>query len=213
MRIRLDVTLGVVVLVDVLRVFLPSLITLFGRAGSTPAEMMGLYALSWFVLAFLTVPLARSVRPPLIALGAAGLLLLARLVLQLTDGGDPQLYVSGLGLLAGLVWLVATAMGSRDARPVTGGVIAGLAASTVVHAALDGIDLMWRPGAVPWMLLLVELLLFCAFTIRAEPLTRSTPGLRAPGWRSVPPCCSGASTRATPRTPRRRPTPRSRPPP
>lgn len=36
MRIRLDVTLGVVVLVDVLRVFLPSLITLFGRAGSTP---------------------------------------------------------------------------------------------------------------------------------------------------------------------------------
>lgn len=169
MRIRLDVTLGVVVLVDVLRVFLPSLITLFGRAGSTPAEMMGLYALSWFVLAFLTVPLARLVRPRLIALGAGCLLLLARPALQLTEGGDPQLYVASLGLLAGLVWLVATAMGGRDARPVTAGVIGGLAAATVIHAALDGIDLMWRPGAVPWALLAVELVLFGSFLIRAEP--------------------------------------------
>ncbi|MGW0587043.1 endonuclease/exonuclease/phosphatase family protein [Streptosporangium sp. NPDC002607] len=168
MRIRLDTTLGVVVLVDVLRVFLPSLITLFGRAGSTPAEMMGLYALSWFVLAFLTVPLARLVQPRLIALGAGCLLLLARLALQLTGGGDPQLYVASLGLLAGLVWLVATAMGGRDARPVMAGVIAGLAASTVIHAALDGIDLMWRPGAIPWALLAVELGLFGLFLIRAK---------------------------------------------
>ncbi|MGS2641271.1 endonuclease/exonuclease/phosphatase family protein [Streptosporangium sp. LJ11] len=186
MRIRLDVALGVVVLVDVLRVFLPSLITLFGRAGSTPAEMMGLYAVSWFVLAFLAVPLARSVRPPLIALGAAGLLLLSRLALQLTGGGDPQLYVASLGLLAGLVWLVAIAMSGIDARPVMGGLIVGLAASTVIHAALDGIDLMWRPGAVPWMLLLVELLLFCAFTVRAEPPDEEYSG--APrAWLAVGP--------------------------
>ena len=45
-RIRWDVLLGVVVLADVLRVFLPSLITLVGSAGSTPAEVMGAYALS-----------------------------------------------------------------------------------------------------------------------------------------------------------------------
>ncbi|MFI6511860.1 endonuclease/exonuclease/phosphatase family protein [Streptosporangium sp. NPDC050855] len=169
MRIRLDVALGVVVLTDVLRVFLPSLITLFGRAGSTPAELMGLFALAWFVLAFLTVPLARRVRPPLIALAAGGALLLARLVLQLTDGGGVQLYVACLGLLAGLVWLTATAMTALDARPVMAGVIAGLAASTVIHAALDGIDLMWRPGPVPWLLLLVELCVFGGLLIRAVP--------------------------------------------
>ncbi|GAA3447739.1 endonuclease/exonuclease/phosphatase family protein [Planomonospora venezuelensis] len=168
MRIRLDVTLGVVVLADVLRVFLPSLITLFGRAGSTPAELMGLYAVAWFAAAFLAVPLARLVPAPRIALGAGALLLAARLALQLTGGGDPQLYTASAGLLAGLVWLVATAMSAGDARPALAGVAAGLAASTVFHAALDGIDLMWRPGPVPWVLLLIELSLFALFLLRSR---------------------------------------------
>ncbi|MGC5010517.1 endonuclease/exonuclease/phosphatase family protein [Streptosporangium sp. DT93] len=186
MRIRLDMALGVVVLTDVLRVFLPSLITLFGRAGSTPAELMGLFALSWFVLAFLAVPLARRIRPPLIALGAGGVLLLARLVLQTTGGGDLQLYVAGVGLLAGLVWLVATAMATLDARPVMAGVIAGLAASTVIHAALDGIDLMWRPGPIPWLLLAVELGLFGMLLIRAVPADEEYSG--APrAWLAIGP--------------------------
>ncbi|GAA2901377.1 hypothetical protein GCM10010517_67190 [Streptosporangium fragile] len=186
MRIRLDVALGVVVLVDVLRVFLPSLITLFGRAGSTPAEMMGLYALSWFVLAFLAVPLARRVRPPLVALGAAVALLSARLALQLTGGGDPQLYVASAGLLAGLVWLVATAMDARDARPAMAGVIAGLAAATVIHTALDGIDLMWRPGPLPWLAVAVELSLFGWSLLRAGPPGEERSG--APrAWLAVGP--------------------------
>ncbi|MEV0417414.1 endonuclease/exonuclease/phosphatase family protein [Streptosporangium canum] len=169
MRIRVDVALGVVVLIDVLRVFLPSLITLFGRAGSTPAEMMGLYAVSWFVVAFLTVPLARSVPPRRVALGAGLLLLLARLALQPTSGGEVQLYLASAGLLAGLVWLTATAMSARDARPAMAGVITGLAASTVIHAALDGIDLMWRPGPVPWVALAAELALAGVFLLRPVP--------------------------------------------
>ncbi|MEV4186416.1 metal-dependent hydrolase, partial [Streptosporangium canum] len=169
MRIRVDVALGVVVLIDVLRVFLPSLITLFGRAGSTPAEMMGLYAVSWFVVAFLTVPLARSVPPRRVALGAGLLLLLARLALQPTSGGEVQLYLASAGLLAGLVWLTATAMSARDARPAMAGVITGLAASTVIHAALDGIDLMWRPGPVPWVALVAELALAAVFLLRPVP--------------------------------------------
>ncbi|WP_031164144.1 endonuclease/exonuclease/phosphatase family protein [Streptosporangium roseum] len=169
MRIRVDVALGVVVLIDVLRVFLPSLITLFGRAGSTPAEMMGLYAVSWFVVAFLTVPLARSVPPRRVALGAGLLLLLARLALQPTSGGEVQLYLASAGLLAGLVWLTATAMSARDARPAMAGVITGLATSTVIHAALDGIDLMWRPGPVPWVALAAELALAGVFLLRPVP--------------------------------------------
>ncbi|OUC85980.1 endonuclease/exonuclease/phosphatase family protein [Streptosporangium minutum] len=169
MRIRVDVALGVVVLIDVLRVFLPSLITLFGRAGSTPAEMMGLYAVSWFVVAFLTVPLARSVPPRRVALGAGLLLLLARLALQPTSGGEVQLYLASAGLLAGLVWLTATAVSARDARPAMAGVITGLAASTVIHAALDGIDLMWRPGPVPWVVLAAELVLAGVFLLRPAP--------------------------------------------
>ncbi|MBG0831129.1 endonuclease/exonuclease/phosphatase family protein [Planomonospora sp. ID67723] len=175
MRIRPDVTLGMVVLADVLRVFLPSLITLFGRAGSTPAELMGLYAVSWFAAAFLAVPLARLVPASRIALGAGVLLLAARLALQLTGGGNAQLYVASAGLLAGLVWLVATAMSARDSRPALAGVAAGLAASTVLHAALDGIDLMWRRGPVPWALLAAELVLFAAFLLRPERTPPRSP--------------------------------------
>ncbi|WP_406313669.1 endonuclease/exonuclease/phosphatase family protein [Streptosporangium sp. NBC_01639] len=176
MRIRVDVALGVVVLVDVLRVFLPSLITLFGRAGSTPAEMMGLYAVSWFLVAFLAVPLTRYVRPRTVAIGAGLALLLARLALQPTSGGDPQLYLASAGLLAGLVWLVATATDAGDARPAMAGVITGLAASTVIHAALDGIDLMWRPGPLPWVPLAVELTLFGIFLLRTPATGETRPG-------------------------------------
>jgi hypothetical protein len=49
----------VVLLVDLLRVWLPSIITIFGQAASTPAELLGAFALMWFVLAFLAPPLAR----------------------------------------------------------------------------------------------------------------------------------------------------------
>ncbi|MEV4258524.1 metal-dependent hydrolase, partial [Spirillospora sp. NPDC049652] len=77
MRVRLDVMAGTVVLVDVVRVFLPSLITVVGDAGSTPAELIGLYALVWFVAAFAAAPFARR-----IGTGAALLLLAARAALQ-----------------------------------------------------------------------------------------------------------------------------------
>ncbi|MFC6878358.1 MULTISPECIES: endonuclease/exonuclease/phosphatase family protein [Actinomadura] len=166
-RVRLDVLLGAVVLVDVLRVFLPSLITLVGSAGETPAELMGAYALSWFAAAFLAVPLARIVPARGLAAGAGAALVLARIALQATDGGDAQLYAASAGLLAGLVWLVATAMAARDAGPALGGFVAGLAAATALHAALDGVDLVWRAGVWPWVPLAVYLGLFAAALLRA----------------------------------------------
>ncbi|HWB34601.1 MAG TPA: endonuclease, partial [Rugosimonospora sp.] len=175
-RIRWDVLLGVVVLADVLRVFLPSLITLVGSAGSTPAEVMGAYALSWFAAAFLTVPLARFVPAPRLAVCGAGLLVTARIVLQLSDGGDPQLYAAGIGLLGGLVWLTATAMAVRDAAPVMTGFAGGLAAATALHAALEGIDLVWRPGLVPWLPLAVYLALFAFTSARRPDAEPDAPG-------------------------------------
>ncbi|MQY03790.1 endonuclease/exonuclease/phosphatase family protein [Actinomadura macrotermitis] len=165
-RMRFDVLFGVLVLVDVLCVFLPSLITLVGSAGETPAEVMGAYALSWFVAAFLAVPLARLVPARRLALGAGIALAAARAALQFTDGGDPQLYAASLGLLAGLVWLVATAMAGASAPAMTG-LVAGLALATTLHAALEGIDLVWRTGPLPWLLLAVYLALFVAALLRA----------------------------------------------
>lgn len=167
-RIRWDVLLGVVVLADVVHVFLPSLITLVGSAGSTPAEVMGAYAVSWFVAAFLTVPLARLVPAGRLAVGGGALMVVARVVLQAADGGDLQLYAASAGLLGGLVWLTATAMTVRDTAPAMTGFAGGLAAATALHAAVEGIDLVWRTGVVPWLPLVAYLGLF-AFALTRRP--------------------------------------------
>ncbi|WP_327102410.1 endonuclease/exonuclease/phosphatase family protein [Nonomuraea glycinis] len=135
--------LGIMILFDVLRVFLPSLITLFGRAGSTPAELMGLYAAAWFALPFLSVLL----RPRWALLGGAVALVVARLLLQ---AGVEQLYVASAGVTAGLVFLHGCAR-TLPRAAVPGGIMSGLAFSTLAHLLLNGVDLIWRPGLLPWL--------------------------------------------------------------
>src|SRR5438477_3893812 len=104
-----SIALGVLLLVDVLRVFLPSVITIFGQAASTPAELMGGFALLWFLAGFAAPWLAALVGPARFAAAAAVVLATARLVLLATGGGRPQLYVAAAGLLAGGGWLVRRA--------------------------------------------------------------------------------------------------------
>ncbi|GAA4907771.1 endonuclease/exonuclease/phosphatase family metal-dependent hydrolase [Stackebrandtia albiflava] len=169
-RFRWDVALGVVVLVDALRVFLPSLITLFGQAGSTPAEYMALFALVWFLVPVAVVPLLRLVPAARIMPVALGILVAGRIVLQATDGGAFQLYVSAVAVAAGLTWLTAVAADRRDSHTGIAGFLGGLWIATIVHISLDGVDLMWRDPLLAWPLLAVELLaLGVAVRRRPEP--------------------------------------------
>ncbi|MFI9597362.1 endonuclease/exonuclease/phosphatase family protein [Nonomuraea sp. NPDC052265] len=138
--------LGLVLLLDVLRVFLPSLITLFGRAGETPPELMGLYAAAWFILPFL----ALLAKPRHALLGGAAALVLTRILLQ---AGVGQLYVASAGVTAGLVFLYGCAH-TVPRRAVPVGVMGGLSLSLIVHLLLDGVDLVWRDGLVPWLAVL-----------------------------------------------------------
>ncbi|MBX6748627.1 MAG: endonuclease/exonuclease/phosphatase family protein [Micromonosporaceae bacterium] len=173
------VTLGAAILIDVLRVFLPSLITIFGSAGSTPAELIGVYALVWFLAAFLAVPAARLVRPGIVAVAGAVLLAAGRVALQATDGGSPQLYVASVALLGGLWWLAGTAMAAPGA--LLPGVVWGLAVATGLHAALDTVDLMWRGGAGPVVLVVLEAAAFVALlawrssTVESSSATADSP--------------------------------------
>ncbi|MFI6477229.1 endonuclease/exonuclease/phosphatase family protein [Nonomuraea sp. NPDC050663] len=128
---------------DVLRVFLPSLITLFGRAGETPPELMGAYAAAWFVLPFL----AALLRPSWCLYGGAAVLVVSRLVLQT---GLEQLYTASVGVCAGLVFLYGCAR-TLDRRAVPLGIASGLAATVVVHQVLDQVDLVWRDGLLAWL--------------------------------------------------------------
>ncbi|WP_433688472.1 endonuclease/exonuclease/phosphatase family protein [Micromonospora carbonacea] len=139
--------LGVVVLTDVLRVFLPSVITIFGQAATTPAELLGAFALGWFVLALAFPPLVRRLGARPVTLAAAVALGGARLALTAVPGGRAQLWLATAGLLAGLLWLAGTA--ATIGRPVPG-LALGIALGAVGHAVLGTYDLVWRGGPVGW---------------------------------------------------------------
>jgi endonuclease/exonuclease/phosphatase family metal-dependent hydrolase len=51
----------------------------------------------------------------------------------------------------------------------TSGLVWGFAVATGLHAALDTVDLMWRSGALPLILLIVELLAFLLLLDRRRP--------------------------------------------
>ncbi|GAA4253909.1 endonuclease/exonuclease/phosphatase family protein [Dactylosporangium darangshiense] len=172
-RTDLAVAAGVLLLVDVLRVWLPSIITIFGQAASTPAELMGAFALAWFVGAAAAVPLAARLGPPRVALAGAVGLACARLALIFVHGGQPQLYLASAGLLLGLAWLIATAAGGASAGV---GVPVGLAASALQHAALGTVDLSWRPWWWAAPIALAECAVLVAATRTARFGTRTGGG-------------------------------------
>ncbi|MEU0488690.1 endonuclease/exonuclease/phosphatase family protein [Nocardiopsis sp. NPDC006139] len=162
---RFAVAVGTVLFLDALRVFLPSLTTLFGRAGETPAELMGLYALAWFLAPVPFVAAARYLDPWRTALAAGAVLAAGRLALQATDGGAPQLYLASFLVGTGTVWLTASAMTAVDRPRTTGhgvmvGVVTGVAATAVIHTLLNTVDLAWRDGPWAWAGVLVEVALF-----------------------------------------------------
>ncbi len=131
---------GVLLLIDVLRVWLPSIITIFGQAASTPAELLGAFGLAWFLAGFAASPLARTLGPRRVAGAAAVALAGLRAALLVVHGGQPQLYLASVGLLAGIAWLAATAESGERLSP---GVPAGIAAAAIQHALLGTVDLTW----------------------------------------------------------------------
>ncbi|MFR9780077.1 endonuclease/exonuclease/phosphatase family protein [Micromonospora sp. MS34] len=186
--------LGVVVLLDLLRVWLPSVITIFGRAAETPAELLGAFALGWFLLALAAPALVRRLGAGPVGLLAAGVLAVARLALTAAPGGRPQLWLACAGLLAGLVWLAATA-GTVD-RPVPGLAI-GLAVAAVGHALLATEDLVWRGGVLGWALSALLVLAFLAASAGSgggfPGRRRRPPGSAAPEA-PTPPAPDGPGT-------------------
>ncbi|MEV6523921.1 endonuclease/exonuclease/phosphatase family protein [Longispora sp. NPDC051575] len=159
--------LGIALLIDVLRVWLPSLITVYGAAGSTPAEQLGLFALACFAVALLGVPLARWVGPGRFATASVAGLAVARIFLQATHGGRPQLYLATAALICGLWWLVGLAVGGLPGRAAANAVLGGFALSALGHAVLGGVDLMWRTGWWVWLVLVLAGLAAVAATPRA----------------------------------------------
>lgn len=135
-----------VLLLGVLRAWLPSVVHVYGDAGSTPAVQMGLFALAWFLV---PVPVALLVR----RLGAkvfwrlgVAVLAIGRVALQFTDGGWPQLGTASVALVGGATAVIALASGSPSGHLARVGIVLGLGLEAVLHAALGTLDLVWRDG-------------------------------------------------------------------
>ncbi|MCG5438294.1 endonuclease, partial [Micromonospora sp. PSH25] len=173
--------LGVLLLIDVLRVWLPGIITIFGQAASTPAELMGAFALGWFVLALGAPAVVRRVGARPVTVVAAVALAVARLTLTAAPGGRTQLWLATAGLLAGLVWLVGVAADTD--RPVPG-LALGIAVNAALHAVLDTVDLVWRGDWVAWLLSVVAVVVFLVGT--AQPAQRGGTGNALAGPADAP---------------------------
>ncbi|MEU4791049.1 endonuclease/exonuclease/phosphatase family protein [Micromonospora tulbaghiae] len=185
----LALALGIAILLDVLRVWLPSIITLFGQAAETPAELLGAFALGWFLLALAAPSLVRRIGAGPVGLVAAGVLAVARLALTAQPGGPAQLWLACAGLLAGLVWLAAVA--ASVPRPVAG-LALGLAGNAVGHALLGTEDLVWRGGVLAWSLsaLLVSAFLAASVAVRRE---RTAAPVRGDAARTAVPAADVAN--------------------
>lgn len=162
----LTLALGVVLLVDVLRAFLPAVITIFGQAASTPAELLGAFALGWFVLALAAPALVRRAGARPVTPVAAVLLVAARLAVAGQPGGRLQLWLATAGLLAGLVWLAGVA--ATTDRPVPG-LALGLALGALTHTALDTYQPPLGGAWASWLVAVAVAGLFLAGQARPAP--------------------------------------------
>jgi endonuclease/exonuclease/phosphatase family metal-dependent hydrolase len=147
------VAIGLVLLTDLLRVFLPSVVIIFGEAGSTPAAELGAFAAIWFAIGLAALPVVIKVPPRWVAAAGAVALVGGRLVLQGSAGGGVQLYSAAIGVAGAVAWLVALAAVPLPGKPVSTGITTGVAAAATLHVALRTIDLTWWAGAGPWLAL------------------------------------------------------------
>ncbi|MGH1563922.1 endonuclease/exonuclease/phosphatase family protein [Mumia sp. DW29H23] len=180
----LAVAAGVWILVDVVRVWSPSLITIFGQAASTPPEPMGAYALGCVAVAVVVVAVtARRAATPTLA-AALVVAVAARAGLQLTDGGRPQLVLASVGVAASLTWLSLAVARYGDVAVV--GVATGLALSVTTHAALGTWGAVWHRDAWGWVLLVAQVVtaLGAAYAARGGD-TPASPGRRF-AWLLLP---------------------------
>lgn len=153
----LELAVGAWLLIDLQRVWAPSLITIFGQAASTPAELMGLFALAVAAAPGLLLAAVRRGAPERRSAWAAWCLtgaLLLRMLVQFVGGGGAQLWAATAGMVLVLTWLC---LAMRHRSPdLLAGVLAGLALATCTHAFFGTWGAAWRSDAWGWGLLGVQ---------------------------------------------------------
>jgi endonuclease/exonuclease/phosphatase family metal-dependent hydrolase len=180
----LAVSGGVWLLVDLWRVWTPSLITIFGQAASTPPEAIGGFAVGVMVVPLvLLLLLGRRLTAPAVLHALLLLAVVARVALMLLDGGRPQLAVASFGVVAAVLWLCLAADCLGDV--LVPGLFLGILLSASTHAALGSFGAVWRHDPWGWLLLAAQVLLVLAawrghVPVEARAVARRTAWLVFP---------------------------------
>jgi endonuclease/exonuclease/phosphatase family metal-dependent hydrolase len=136
------------ILLELLRVWMPSLVVILGEGLGVGPVGLGLVAVATLGIAPLTAVALGRTAPRVRWLVGVALMLGARLALVLVDGGPTQLMVVTLGVVGATVAITALAAGSPRGDVARLGLLAGAAASFAVLAVLGSVDLVWRSGLV-----------------------------------------------------------------
>ena len=157
---------GVWVLLDLVRAWTPTLITIVGQAAATPPENIGAFALGCALVPVAAVAALRRLRPVPVLTATLAVAVLARVLLQASPGGRPHLVVATIGVVAAMTWL-ALALHAHGRHAVTG-LVSGVALSVVTHAALGTWGAVWRTDVWAWALLALQVALVAAAGRRAR---------------------------------------------
>jgi len=135
------------VLLEVLRVWMPSLVVVLGEGRGAGPVGLAVMALGTLVVGPVVATTLGTVPPRLVWIVGGALLLGARLALGLVPGGTPQLAAATIGVAGGAAAVVGLAAGSTRGDTARLGLLAGAAGSFAVLAVLGSVDLAWRGGA------------------------------------------------------------------
>ncbi|MFO7777552.1 MAG: hypothetical protein R6V28_04285 [Nitriliruptoraceae bacterium] len=139
----LGAALTTLVMIESLRVFLPTVLLVLPDGTGTPRwGAVGLAATVLVLVPVAMVPVAERGAARL-WLAAGGVAVLARGTLLLDPGGTLQLIAAGLGTAAGLAALVAVATGSPSARAARVGILVGLALEALLRTVFTTLGPVW----------------------------------------------------------------------
>lgn len=170
--------------VELLRVWLPSVIFVVGEAGATSAPTMGAFALACLAVGLLAAAALPRVPARVLWLAGVAGLVVGRLGVQVVDGGAAQAVTSTIGVVGGVVALVGLAAGAPSGQTARLGVLVGLASAVGQHAALGTYDLAWQSGLGPAaaVTILLTALVVAAGRFATDPGWGEETASAGPGW-------------------------------
>lgn len=180
----LATALGLALTLEVIRVWMASVVFVYGQAGQIPAYEMGAFAVLPFLVVLSGAPaLTRLLGAHRTVLVGGSILVGSRLGLQATDGGDAQLALATFAVLGGMLWLAAAgASVPSSGRSFGLGIVLGFALDAMLRAITGHQGLVWLDGHATWVALAVLVLSFLGLSWRARAGAGEPSSLAVSAW-------------------------------